>query len=82
MFLHKDAPSAKLVFRHGEDQLHQAADGSLRLRVRSDTLDETRVRTALLRLFGTSQRLTIETRPVFDGGDKVVQYSSELVAEH
>jgi phenylacetate-CoA ligase len=56
--------------------LHQAADGSLRMRVRRAAVDAAHVRGAMLDLFGQSQPLTIEE--VDSLGDKVIQYTSDL----
>jgi phenylacetate-CoA ligase len=56
--------------------LHQKADGELLLRMSGNPHEEERIRESLLRLFGASQRLTIETLAAL--GDKVVQYTSAL----
>ena len=54
--------------------LHQAADGSLRLRVRGEA-PEGALRQALLDLFGAGQPLRIEAL-VTTEGEKVIQYTS------
>jgi phenylacetate-CoA ligase len=58
--------------------LHQFADGSLRLRVRGAGVSDDQIRDALLALFGEAQRLQIETVGSFGGpGDKVIQYTRD-----
>jgi len=57
--------------------LHQFADGSLRLRLRG-AADQNEARRAVLNLFGPGQPLTIETLAL-DG--KVVQYTSDLLKQ-
>ncbi|MBL8058871.1 MAG: hypothetical protein JNK29_19355 [Anaerolineales bacterium] len=60
-------------------QLHQAADGALRLRLRGAEALAAPARAALLDLFGQAQALTVESLPDAAGpGDKVMQYTSEL----
>lgn len=59
--------------------LHQNADGHLRLRLARPSQQVDAIRQALLGLFGTGQRLEIETVESFDG--KVVQYTSDLNEE-
>jgi phenylacetate-CoA ligase len=56
--------------------LHQAADGTLVLRVQASGVPEAELRQALARLFGPAQSLTIEALPPLAG--KVVQYTSAL----
>lgn len=59
--------------------LHQAADGSLTLRVRGSSVGEATLREALLRLFGPDQPLAIELdAPLASTTDKLVSYTSEL----
>lgn len=56
--------------------LHQHADGALRLRVRDAAVDEAALRAALAGLFGADQPLSVERVADFGGpGDKVVQYT-------
>ncbi len=60
-------------------QLHQAADGALRLRGRGAPAMLEAARAALLDLFGPGQALTVEAVVEFGGpGDKVIQYTSDL----
>jgi len=56
--------------------LHQNRDGDLRLRLARPGQQVDAIRQAMLGLFGSGQRLEIETVENFDG--KVVQYTSEL----
>jgi phenylacetate-CoA ligase len=59
--------------------LHQAADGSLRMKVRRAAIDVTQIRNALLTLFGSDQVLTIEEVDSLEGtSDKVMQYTSDM----
>lgn len=59
--------------------LHQYADGSLRMRVRGPDADHGKIRAALLALFGADQALTIEDVASFGApGDKIIQYTSDL----
>lgn len=61
-------------------QLHQSADGALRLRVRGRNTSPEALRAALLDLFGPDQALTVEAVDSFDGpGGKVIQYTSDRV---
>jgi hypothetical protein len=59
--------------------LHQDRDGSLRLALARSGLQTESIRQALLDLFGSGQRLQIETVDGFEG--KVVQYTSDLCKE-
>jgi phenylacetate-CoA ligase len=59
--------------------LHQGRDGSLRLVLARPGPQGESIRQALLELFGTGQRLQIETADSFEG--KVVQYTSDLSEE-
>jgi len=56
--------------------LHQFADGSLRLRWRSAGAEESEVREALLAHFGATQALLIESVNAFEG--KALNYTSDL----
>jgi phenylacetate-CoA ligase len=56
-------------------QLHQFADGAVRLRRRSAGVDDGTLRASLLKLFGVNQTLAIEDLPT---DEKVRQYSSDL----
>jgi phenylacetate-CoA ligase len=56
--------------------LHQAADGSLRLRVAGTAADEAAVRAALAAVFGADHPLSIEAFDPAEAG-KVVQYSRD-----
>ncbi len=56
--------------------LHQAADGSLQMKVRRSPVNVSQVRAALLALFGPDQILAIEE--VDSLGDKVTQYSTAI----
>jgi phenylacetate-CoA ligase len=59
--------------------LHQAADGSLRMKVRRAAIDVTRIRNALITLFGSDQVLTMEEVDSLEGTrDKVSQYTSDM----
>jgi phenylacetate-CoA ligase len=59
--------------------LHQSADGSLQMRTQGAGVDHSRIREALLSLFGPGQPLTIEVVEDFGGpSDKVNQYTSDL----
>jgi phenylacetate-CoA ligase len=64
-------------FAFAQYTLHQAADGSLTLRVQSGGAnpDAQRLRRALLPLFGDGQELNIAEMEV--SGDKVLQYTSD-----
>src|SRR5439155_5041962 len=54
--------------------LHQAADGSLDVRVRDTGVDTAQVRKVLAALFGESQPMNIASVDAL--GDKVIQYTS------
>lgn len=56
-------------------QLHQFADGSLRLRRQSAGVDDQTLRATLLQLFGPTQPLSIEDLPT---SNKARQYTSDL----
>jgi phenylacetate-CoA ligase len=56
--------------------LHQHRDGALLLRIARPDHAPDALRNVLLELFGSGQRLTIETLDAFEG--KVVQYTSDL----
>ena len=79
-----DISNALKPFGLAQFALHQAGDGTLRLRVRGGHPDQplTRsgglggVRAALLDLFGASQLLTIEElNSLATTGDKLIQYT-------
>ncbi|MBI3243521.1 MAG: capsule biosynthesis protein CapK [Chloroflexi bacterium] len=55
--------------------LHQAADDSLHLKIRRSGADISQIHAALLALFSSNQRLTVEE--VVSLGDKVIQYTSD-----
>jgi phenylacetate-CoA ligase len=57
--------------------LHQAADGAVKLRLPRDYSARDQVRSALLRLFGADQALTIEDLPPGPPSGKVIQYTRE-----
>lgn len=57
--------------------LHQAADGSLQLKVRRSHVDLSQIRAALLALFGPDQILAV--KEVESLGDKVIQYTSDFL---
>jgi phenylacetate-CoA ligase len=59
--------------------LHQAADGSLRLKVRRSHANVSQIRAALLALFGSNQRLAVEEVVLL--GDKVIQYTSDAISD-
>ena len=66
-------------FALAQFSVHQSLDLSLRVRMRGYDVDEHSVRRALLNLFGSDQRLTIET--ITDAetrGGKVIQYTTEI----
>jgi phenylacetate-CoA ligase len=71
-----DVTHALRPFALPQFTLHQAADGMLRLRMRSAPVEESRLREALQALFGHEQLLTIEM--VESLGDKVIQYTSDM----
>ncbi len=73
-----DVTHALVSFALPQFTLHQAADGSLALRVRRAPVDEAALRAALLGLFGPDQQLTVEFADTL--GDKVIQYTSEMAA--
>ncbi len=58
--------------------LHQAADGSLCLRVRGPGLSYPSLANALHQLFGDAQVLTIEELPETESGRKALPFSSDL----
>lgn len=74
-----DVSNALRPFAIAQFQLHQFADGSLRLRLRGAAADEGAILAALLSLFGRGQRLAIEE---LAANDKVVQYTSDLTTTH
>jgi phenylacetate-CoA ligase len=57
-------------------QLHQAADGSLRLKVAAPSYDEPAIRAALASIFGPAAPLTIEPLDPATTG-KLAQYSRD-----
>lgn len=69
-----DVTHALFAFALTQFQLHQFADGSLRLRVRG-TEDETHLRRAMLELFGQAQVIEIGR---LETDKKVIQYTSDL----
>jgi phenylacetate-CoA ligase len=59
--------------------LHQSADRSLHMKARGAAPDTTRIRAALLELFGSGQELTIDEVEEFDTErDKMTQYTSDM----
>jgi phenylacetate-CoA ligase len=72
-----DVTNALNPFALPQYTLHQASDGALQLRVLNSFVNQAQVREVLLSLFGPNQNLTIEEVDSF--GDKVVQYTSELM---
>jgi phenylacetate-CoA ligase len=56
--------------------MHQAANGDLHVRLSGMHADEVAIRSVLLDLFGSAQRIVIE--PDFRFDDKVVQYTSDV----
>jgi phenylacetate-CoA ligase len=66
-------------FAISQYSMHQNQDGSLRLRLSGPGHQLETIRAALLGLFGSGQRLAIETVESFDG--KVIQYTSDLSEE-
>jgi phenylacetate-CoA ligase len=58
--------------------LHQTADGALQFRRHGPGADQTKIREALLLLFGSDQRLTIEELSQEGAGGKLIQYTSDL----
>ncbi|MBI5880347.1 MAG: hypothetical protein HZB53_22070 [Chloroflexi bacterium] len=76
-----DVSHALKPFALAQYQLHQSADGALRLRVRGAGIAPQALRRALAALFGDAAVITIEEVTGFGApGDKVVQYTSDLVA--
>ena len=70
-----DVSNALRPFAIAQFNLHQLADGSLRLRLRAPSSEREAIRQALLGLFGIDQYLTIEELSI---GDKLIQYTSDL----
>jgi phenylacetate-CoA ligase len=56
--------------------LHQKRDGEMLFQFSGATQDENQIRNALLKLFGTDQRLNVQSDASFDG--KIIQYTSDL----
>lgn len=72
-----DITLAMRPFALAQFSLHQAADGALILRVRGGIVDEETLCAPLRTLFGAEQRITVT--PLSEEGDKVLQYTSDLV---
>ncbi len=70
-----DVSIALRPYAIGQFQLHQFADGVLRLRRREANVDDETLRAVLLDLFGRGQQLTIED---LTDEEKVRQYTSDL----
>ncbi len=70
-----DVSIALRPFAIAQFNLHQFADGSLRLRLRAPNADREDIRKALLGLFGVDRHLTIEE---LASEDKLIQYTSDL----
>jgi phenylacetate-coenzyme A ligase PaaK-like adenylate-forming protein len=71
-----DVTHALKPFAIPQFTLHQAADGSLLLRMRASYSSDQQIRNGLFALFGTDQRITIDNKATFS--DKVIQYTTEL----
>jgi len=71
-----DVTHALKAFALPQFTLHQARDGALTMRVRGHAANESKLRAALLALFGDGQALTVEF--VESLGEKVIQYTSDL----
>lgn len=69
-----DVSIALRPFAIAQYQLHQKADGSLRLRRRGASVPDERLRDALLGLFGQSISLSIDDLPA---SEKVIQYTRD-----
>lgn len=70
-----DVTHALQPFALPQFALHQFADGAVRFRARFGMADQSQVKAALLALFGSDQRITIE--PLVNDGEKVIQYTRE-----
>ncbi len=71
-----DVTHALQPFPLAQYTLHQNADGSLTMRLCGIAVDPDGVRAALLKLFGSGQRLDIEEVNALEG--KVIQYTSDM----
>ncbi|HLF03199.1 MAG TPA: AMP-binding protein, partial [Anaerolineales bacterium] len=72
-----DVSNALRPFAIAQFNLHQFADGSLRLRLRGAAVEEDTIRDAVLSLFGKSQALTIEPMVT---EEKSIQYTSDVTS--
>jgi len=74
-----DVSNTLKPFALAQFNLHQSANGALRLGIQPAVIDEPGLRRALLGLFGDQQTLTIEPLDTTGApGEKVIQYTQEI----